>query len=662
MSKKLKIQHLHTTGVTSPNDLLYGEIAISHGEYYSNKEKKNYGPRIYTRSDNVNEKNIEYIPSWEIERTVTGRYNEIASTSNFGFVNIFSGETENIINQLGGGSINSINEKTKIIIKPEYGIDKTCKLITNINIVDNKKNEELFKDLVISFSRNDFYGDAVSIVCERINNIYPIVIAEKKINEIIAKNGWSLKSEVFESDDEGKYPHKFTLKSGDTIYDELIIESFQSMSMNAGIYINLSNHCFVIPVDEYGCCLENFTAQTEITVYKFGQQVMEYKISFGQNDEFDPYTDVSGGTFTYKKVFKKGESITWVWSDIDVKIEVEGLLLNQKAVTSANHTHNKTYTKISTSELYTNKLDENVNQKFANFSEGADLYSWNLANIQSNLSNEVPIFINSLVNVLDKTGLTVDEVSKNILSIEDKIVGTGLTGYTELKVNHLREDNENFSFKINETDDYEFVNSFNNITRLPLTKGHILGNYFNILTSDISGITYRYEIDGEEYSILPDFIPYNQNVIIEIYANDNYKIKSASIEYDGFTNTRISEDFALFNIESLKGDAKIFVTATTTNELNETIEIVDNSLKNKNHKNYYYDKINYKYRKATEDRIGCVYIKNGNVSDKITNVNEKTCANNNHIHNDYFYINRNEDYSTGYTLSGIDFINCGTYD
>ena len=180
MSKKITIEHLYTTGNTSPNDLLFGEIAISHGGYYSEEEKKNYGPRIYTRSDGENEKNIEYIPSWEIERTVVERSNKTATTSNFGFVNIFSGDTEDILNQISDKSSTTTVEKTKIKIKPGYGINEACKLQSNINIINNEDNNSRFNDLIIELSRSDFFGDTVSIVCERINDMYPSFITEKK--------------------------------------------------------------------------------------------------------------------------------------------------------------------------------------------------------------------------------------------------------------------------------------------------------------------------------------------------------------------------------------------------------------------------------------------------------------------------------------------------
>ena len=218
----------------------------------------------------------------------------------------------------------------------------------------------------------------------------------------------------------------------------------------------------------------------------------------------------------------------------------------------------------------------------------------------------------------------------------------------------MQNDDEKAVFKMNESNDCHFVNSFNNITTLPLNKGHIL-HYVEILTSDISGITYAYIINNEKQTTLLDLTA-NQLVSVEIYANEGYKIDSVSIEYRYSYKHNVKKNYAIIDFLRLRDNVKIYVTASTVNESGETIYITDEKLKDKQHKLYYYDKINYKYREAAKDRIGCVYIKKGNISDKLPDVNEKTCANNHHIHNDYIYIN-SENY-----LTGIDLISCGSFD
>ena len=70
---RLKIKHIHTTGSTPPNDLIYGEIGITHGDFSVIDDVKNEritcGPRIYTLTNVEDNKGklIQYVSSEEID-------------------------------------------------------------------------------------------------------------------------------------------------------------------------------------------------------------------------------------------------------------------------------------------------------------------------------------------------------------------------------------------------------------------------------------------------------------------------------------------------------------------------------------------------------------------------------------------------------------------
>jgi hypothetical protein len=199
--------------------------------------------------------------------------------------------------------------------------------------------------------------------------------------------------------------------------------------------------------------------------------------------------------------------------------------------------------------------------------------------------------------------------------------------------------------------------------------GHLAGDYVNILIANVSGVTFEALDENDNPIEIPEFVLKGKPI--------KYKY-TVQPGYSGATRIFDPEDTPGVGLEYVVDDngnfvyeigeftpidnTKIFITATTIDASGNTITIKDDKLKNKNFKNYYYKTIEYKFRKATRDKIGCVYMPSNNIYDNTNTPPPKpACANKYHKHSDYFYIDRNENYESGYTITGINLINCGSY-
>jgi hypothetical protein len=215
----------------------------------------------------------------------------------------------------------------------------------------------------------------------------------------------------------------------------------------------------------------------------------------------------------------------------------------------------------------------------------------------------------------------------------------------------------------------EFTDEFNNIDVLPLNTGHIVGEYVNILTPKVSGVTFEFVDENDNLLEIPEFFLKKKQIRLKYTVQSGYSATLPKCEPQETSIVGINEweengdKIYIIGITPFD-NTKLFITATTIDASGNTITIKDNKLKGKEFKNYYYKTYKYDYKPASKDEIGAVRMfEKPNYDDDI--VTQPFCANHVHKHKDYFYINRdNYDEENSYIISaitGFDLINCGSY-
>lgn len=696
--KRLKIKHVHTTGSTPPNVLEYGEIGITHNDFSVIDDVKNKritcGPRIYTLTNVEDNKNklIQYVSSEEIDRRLSGLSENHASTSEYGPVKLISGDTYDFMKNL---SIPTTLRR-QFFIKPrvingqknasgESVYDYTEYFMTASPNIITAQTEEIIIKLTDSNNSNYIYISDAEIVCERLGGIFPEIIFTQKIN-----NG-TYQTYPFSITDDS-CPYKFTLKSGNTILNEIVVESLLNPDIKAGTYFFLSNNNMVVPVEENYGVIKDTSAQTKINVYKNGERVQKYNIKiFNTVNGLISSTTVDEAEddiFSYDVSIKNEDNIFYPEQyNFTFLVEIDGTQSIKSWATSVLHNHDTVYVEkdVFDSDITSamTEIKETILTRFGDFAKDVDVNAWTLNTIHSNLNDILSQdILDKFKFTIDAKDFNVDENSKDVLGIKkeptDYASSTDpnkpinpfnipFSAYTKTTINHIRNKNKDFKFKINDNTQTEFTDEFNNIRDLPLNTGHIVGEYVNILTADVEGIEFKMLDDNDNLiEEFPEFIiagkEYNIDVtllsgysITELDANAGFKLK---------TVTKNDETGNEIYHCTLTTDNNVKITASCTRK-SDNKKITDEKLTNKKFKNYYYQTYKYDYKPATQNENGAVRMFGKITYDDNTSVKQPFCANHVHKHKDYFHINRdNYDEENPYIISattGFELINCGSY-
>lgn len=682
MARKITLKELHTTGSTPPSELIYGEIGITHEKFnFVDENKIKYeeikcGPRIYTCVDDNLEKNekITYITDWEIENTLSGLASQTANPSNYGFATLYSGDTDVICdNFINNGIISDTNVSTTFHIKPSKNISDYYQLSASTFIRDDSSSA-----VTINLAHTgDSTSDKLYFDIENLND--KVFIEQKSAFNVLNKK--------YVIDD--KYISKslkFTLKKNDdnTILDEIIIDSVFNPTIRGGLNIVSSNNCLVVPINDSGKTVSDIEYNFQIRVYRLGISVpfeiteiknisSEFTVNYNYIDRFLANITI---------IIPKDTYVHWGWHDFDIEIKAEDIDGNyniyHKAVTSVYHNHDQRYVD-TTKTGYKNFIndvnetlvdDESAFNNFYNVSEKP----FSLADIVINITNEIPLLYEELgSHVVDKDDVELDSENTN-LNLKKEVINTDdiKEKGQKLTIRHIRNANNEYSYKVNGEENTivntNSSNTFNNITTLPLDEnGHLVGEYVNILTANVSGVTFEALDENDNPIEVPEFVLKGKPIKYKFTAQPGYSGATLILDPEDTPGVGIEyvvDDNGNFVYEIGEitpiNNTKIVITATTIDASGNTITIKDDKLEDKEFKNYYYETREYKFRGATRDKIGCVYMPSDNIYDN-TKIPQPACANKYHKHFDYFYIDREKNYETGYTITGINLISCGSF-
>lgn len=698
--KRLKIKQVHTTGYTAPNDLILGEIGITHSDFSVIDDVKNEritcGPRIYTLTNDEDKKSklIQYVSSEEIDRRLSGLSKNHASTSEYGPVNLFSGDTNDFMKNLPF----SPWLERQFFIKPrvingqkdengQYVYDYKEYFMTASPSIITGQTNQIIINLTDSNNNNYINISNGEIVCERLGGIFPEKIETKKTN-----NG-TIQIYQFPITDDS-CPYKFTLKSGNSILNEIVVESLLNPVISAGTYFFLSNNNMVVPVEENYGVIKDTSAQTQINVYKNGERVKNYNIkiintvnglitSTKVNEDED-------GIFSYDVLIKDEDNIYYPEQhNLTFSVQNDEIKSVKSWATSVSHNHDTAYVKkdVDGSDITSamTEIQEFISNRFGKFSEGVNVSMWTLNTIHSNINDILSQdILDDFKFTIHTKDFEVDESSKDVLEINKfntdqpnnpnpntptNPLAIPFSAYTKTTIRHIRNKNEGFKFKINDNTQTEFTDEFNNIDVLPLNTGHIVGEYVNILTPKVSGVTFEFVDENDNLLEIPEFFLKEKQIRLKYTVQSGYSATLPKCEPQETSIVGINEweengdKIYIIGITPFD-NTKLFITATTIDASGNIITIKDNKLKGKEFKNYYYKTYKYDYKPASKDEIGAVRMfEKPNYDDDI--VTQPFCANHVHKHKDYFYINRdNYDEENPYIISaitGFDLINCGSF-